>query len=154
MSGIALARPAPGATDALLKISGLSLMLPQREIRALETADSVVGLDVLPHSAGWLHHAQQRWPVYCLSPELSLLDTVPAARRACVLLAAGAGFIGILCDDVSISRQARQQVIELPQTMRLPHTPVTGLIVMGDAGIVCLTGAEQLTAHVARLVTK
>ncbi len=151
MNTTALARPAASATSALLKISGLRLLLPQKEIRALETADSVEKTDALPHSVGWLQHSQQRWPVYCLSQNLTLLDAVPAERRACVLLGAGTGFAGILCDDVSISQSSQSQPLELPPAMRLPQTPVLGLIASGDEGIVCITSAEQLIAHVTLL---
>ncbi|MDD5058730.1 MAG: chemotaxis protein CheW [Sideroxydans sp.] len=151
MNTTALARPAASATSALLKISGLRLQLPQKEISALETADSVVKQDVQPHSIGWLQHARQRWPVYCLSQNLTLFDTVPAERRACVLLGAGNSFVGILCDDVSISQPSQNQPHELPPAMRLAQTPVLGLVATGDEGIACITSAEQLIAHVTRL---
>lgn len=151
MSTTTLAHATGSAKAALLKISGLHMMLPQREIRALESGDSIVQPDAAPHSIGWLQHAQQRWPVYCLAQDLSLLPAAPPERRACVLLSAGAGYVGIMCDDVSISAQSQQQRHELPLAMRLPDTPVLALIAMGDEGIVCLTSAEQLVAHVVRL---
>jgi len=151
MSTTVLAHAAAGTNAALLKISGLRMMLPQREIRALESGDSIVQLDAAPHSVGWLQHAQQRCPVYCLSQDLSLLPAAPPERRACVLLSAGAGYVGILCDDVSIAAQSQEQQHELPLAMRLPGTPVLALMAMGDEGIVCLTSAEQLVAHVVRL---
>lgn len=151
MTTTSLVHPAASGTAALLKISGLRMKLPQREIRALETAESIEQLDAAPHSVGWLQHAQQRWPVYCLAQDLSLLPTAPPERRACVLLSAGAGYVGILCDDVSVSAQSQEQRHELPLAMRLPDTPVLALIALGDEGVVCVTSAEQLAAHVVRL---
>jgi hypothetical protein len=151
MTTTTLVNPGTNVTAALLKISGLRMLLPQREIRALEPAESLVQLDAAPHSVGWLQHAQQRWPVYCLAQDLSLLSVVPRERRACVLLSAGAGYVGILCDDVSVSAQSREQRHELPLAMRRPDTPVLALIAVGDEGVVCVTSAEQLAAHVVRL---
>ncbi len=151
MSSTVLTRPQASATSAILKISGLRLLLPQIEIRALEAADDVEVHDAELPSVGWLRHAQQRWPVYCLSQELSLLTVVPAERRACVLLGAGDGYVGIMCDDVSIGQQTSGQRHELPPAMRLPDMPVLGLMAMDDPGIVCITSAERLTAHLARL---
>ncbi len=151
MTATSLVDPGTSVTTAVLKISGLRMMLPQRELRALEPAESLVKLDASPHSVGWLQHARQRWPVFCLAQDLSLLSAVPSERRACVLLSAGAGYVGILCDDVSVSAHSREQRHELPLAMRLPDTPVLALIAMGDEGVICVTSAEQLAAHVVRL---
>lgn len=150
MRSTVLARPAANVTASMLKISGLRMMLPQKEIRALEAADDIVRLDAEPPSVGWLHYAQQRWPVYCLSPELALLADIPATRRACVLLSAGDGYVGLLCDDVSISHQQSQQH-ELPPAMCLPNTPLLALAAMDDGSVVSVVSAKRLVAHVARL---
>ncbi len=152
MSTSVLAQPqVVAATSAILKISGLRLSLPQREIRALEAADDVELRDAESSVIGWLRHAQQRWPVYCLSQELAPLAEVPAERRACVLLGSGAGYVGILCDDVSIGQQVRGAQHQLPRVMRTLDTPILGLIATDEQGIVCITSAERLTAHLARL---
>ena len=151
MSSTVLAQPSLSATSAILTISGLRLLLPQKEIRALEAADDVELRDAELPSVGWLRHAQQRWPVYCLSQELSLLAAIPAERRACVLLDTGAGYAGVLCDDVTIGQQTQGQQYELPPAMRLPDMPVLGLMAMEEPGIVCITSAERLAAHLARL---
>ena len=141
------------ATSALLNISGLSLVLPQTDIRALESATDVEAGGAEPFSIGWIQYEQQRWPAYCLSHELSLLVDVPEARRACVLLGAGAGYIGILCDEVSIGKQeVPGQQHELPSAMRMLNTPVLGLIALDEDNIACVTNAQMLVAYIARLV--
>ncbi len=151
MSTTALFQPAATSRSALLTISGLRLALPQRQIRAIEAASVVDARDAEPFSAGWLRHAQQRWPVYCLSQELSLLAAVPAERRTCVMLGTDDGYMGILCDEVSIE-QSLDQPHELPPAMHLPDTPILGLIALDEERIACVTSAECLAAHVARQV--
>jgi hypothetical protein len=86
------------STSALVTISGMRLVLPQVEIRALEAASDVDTQDPDSFSVGWIQYLQQRWPTYCLSPDLTLLTEVPKERRACILLASGADYVGILCD--------------------------------------------------------
>lgn len=148
-----LTRPVAAQAMALLTISGLRLVMSQTEIRALETASEIDTREAAPFSVGWISHAQQRWPVYCLSPELTLLVVVPGERRACVLLDDGSGYLGILFDEVSIVKPvALGQQHELPKAMRMPDTPVLGLIALGEDGIACVTSAQRLVAHTKQLV--
>jgi hypothetical protein len=150
MNSTALAQHAGNAPSALLKISGLRLMVPQSEILALEATAEVDARDAGPLSVGWLQHAAQRWPVYCLAPDLSLLGAVPAERRACVLLGTDGECVGILCDDVSIE-QALNRRQALPAAMRSAGSPLLGLIEL-DEGIACVSDTGRLLAHVARSV--
>lgn len=153
MSTTAVARSRGISTAVLLKISGLSLVLPQADIRGLESAADIDAGEAEPYSVGWIKYAQQRWPVYCLSPELSLLADVPVARRACALLSTGAGYVGILCDGVSIGKQTELwQRYELPSAMHIADTPILGLISLDEGNIACETNAQLLAAHVARRV--
>ncbi len=137
----------PDVALAILKISGLRLALPQKEMRALEAADDVDVDGAESPAVGWIRHGMQRWPVYSLSQDLSLLAEIPAGRRACVLLDTGVGHVGLLCDDVAIGHEGQWH--EVPAAMRLPETPVLGLLATDAEGIVCVTSAEYLIAHLA-----
>ena len=149
-----LSRPALNASSAaLIKIDGLNLLLPQGEIRTLE---SIAELDTAApalRSAGWIVYAQKHWPVYCLSEELSLMSLVPAERRACAILAMGSGYIGILCDDMIILNDFTAQRHELPISMRLADSPILHLVAY-EQDIACVSNANKLTAHVNQLVIK
>ena len=153
MSSSSLAQHTINASSALLKISGLRLVLPQNEIIALEARTAVDAHDAGPLSVGWLQHAQQRWPVYCLSADLSLLTAVPVERRACVLLGTEDGCVGVLCDDVSIEQSLNQRQ-KLPPAMRVLDTPVLGLIELDEDRLACVTSTKCLVAHVIRLVAE
>ncbi len=153
MSKPGLPLPAETETSAVLKMGGVRLALPQREVCAVGAASDVgVSDDLPPFSVGWVVHAERRWPVYCLSPELSLELVVPAEYHACAVLDAGSGFVGILCEEVSTVQLAATQRHELPPAMRTAHTPVLSLVALDDGELACATHSERLGAHVSRLM--
>jgi chemotaxis signal transduction protein len=153
MTATLLAPPESDAAMVVLNISGLRLALPQAEIRALESAPDIDTDETKPFSVGWVQFKQERWPVYCLSQDLSLLVVVPRERRSCIVLDTGAGYIGILCDSVGIREQITPvQHQELPPPMRSPDNPILGLIALSEEEIACASNAERLVEHVTRLV--
>jgi len=138
---------------ALLKISDLILLLPQRDVGALESVIDVDTHEPRPGSVGWFQYAQQQCPVYCLSSDLSLIDEIPDGRRVCASLRSGSGYIGILCDEVGINNQVHTgQRHALPIAMHIPDTPVLGLLSFDEGQIACITGGESLAAHIFRQV--
>jgi len=153
MTATLLAPPETDAAMAVLNISGLRLALPQGEIRALESAPGIDTDETKPFSVGWVNFKQERWPVYCLSQDLSLLVIVPKERRSCIVLDTGAGYIGILCDSLGLGEQiVPEQHQELPPPMRSPETPILGLIALNEEEVACVSNAERLVEHVTRLV--
>ncbi len=141
------------ASAAVLKINGLDLMFPQSEIRTLESASDVDATDPGEKSVGWISYMRQRWPVYCLSEQLELQATLPSSRRTCALLAVEAGYIGVLCDDVSIMKQVTGQLYEIPLAMKTAHTPIQGLFA-NQQGLLCVSNANQLAAYVEHRIHK
>jgi hypothetical protein len=138
-------------TAALLKIDRLNLLLPQVEIRTLESATDIDASSPALHSVGWISYARKRWPVYCLTEELALMAAAPAERRACAMLAMGAGYIGIMCDDMVILKEFSGQRYDLPQAMKLPNTPILHLAAYAE-GIASVSNATRLTAYLEQLV--
>ena len=139
------------ATTTLLKINGLNLLLPQGEVRTLEPAADIDPVAPALHSIGWVAYARKRWPVYCLSAELSLMAVAPLERRACALLTMGGGYIGIMCDDMIILKDFAAQLYEIPPAMNTPNTPIQYLASYAE-GIACATNANKLTAYIGQLV--
>lgn len=137
---------------SLLRIARLRLFLPQSDIIAVEGRANVDTTALGARSIGWVGYAQRRWPVYCLSEELSLLFQVPAGRRACVLLAHGDGYLGVLCDEISTSQLTPSSIHAIPDAMKLPETPVLGVTM--DSGVACFSDGSRLAAHVERMVTR
>ncbi|MDO8989606.1 MAG: hypothetical protein Q7U91_08205 [Sideroxyarcus sp.] len=135
-----------GASAAVLKIGGLDLAFRQSDIRALESASDMDGNAPLERSVGWIAYMRQRWPVYCLSEQLDVLDSVPPARRTCALLAFEAGYFGLLCDDAAILRQAAGQLHEVPPAMKHANTPILGLLPDGEH-LLCLSNPGRMAAY-------
>lgn len=143
----------PETEAALMLISSLRLMLPQSEVRGLETAAAIDTDETKPFSVGWVRINDERWPVYCLSPELTLLLVVPKERRSCMVLNTGAGYIGILCDEFTVGEDIPlEQRRDLPPAMRIADTPILGLAALADGEVACITSAERLVEHVTRQV--
>lgn len=138
-------------TAAVLKIDTLQLMFRQGEIRSLESVSDMDSNAPDNNSVGWFNYAQQRWPAYCLSSQLELQSSIPATRRACVLLALESGYIGVLCDDASLLKQVDGQAYELPVVMRQMDTPIKG-VVSYNQNIACISDANCLAAHIRQQI--
>lgn len=136
----------------LLQIGQLCLMLPQHEIRAVESAADINPLvPRLPpqQGVGWIKSKDQIWPAYCLSEQLCVLHQTPQQRRACVLLAVDGGFIGLLCDDARVLKELEGSLFTLPDAMRLPNSPLIALL-RHDGKLACVSNAARLAALIAQ----
>ncbi|MFZ6658493.1 chemotaxis protein CheW [Undibacterium sp. TJN19] len=127
----------------LLRIDGLKLMLPQGDICAVESVSDMNLQEPPPYAAGRILYLGQSWPVISMNAEFQALDFVPAGRRACVMLATGAGFLGLLCDDVRVLNQLDLEDFALPMAMRAHNTPIHALMHF-EAGLACLSDAGRL----------
>ena len=138
-------------TAALIKIDNLNLLLPQGEIRTLASSTDVDRVAPALHSVGWVGHMQKHWPVYCLTEQLVLMSEIPPERRACAMLAMGAGYIGILCDDMVVLKNFTAQRYELPVAMKTADTPVLYLVGY-EQGIASVCNSSKLTEYIGQLV--
>ena len=132
----------------LLEIEEVVLGLPQNEIDSLEPV-----LDLGPGresgSVGSVRHGREVWPVYCLSPDLVLLDYAPTTRRICVLLKDGDRRIGIVVDQVgNVRRETLQLFPRSGAIARLP--PPIRAFAQWNQRLVCLTSASSLAGFVRR----
>lgn len=146
-----IAQTGQASSAAILKIGVLNLLLPQSDIRTLESATDIDTTTTVLHSVGWITYTQKRWPVYCLSDELTLMAAAPRERRACAMLAMGAGYLGLMCDDMIMQKNFAAQRYELPAAMRLPDSPILHLVDY-EQGIACASNALRMTAYIEQLV--
>lgn len=153
MNSVLITQDGADGTTAFLNIAELRLALPQGEICALESAGDIDTDQTKPLSVGWIHFRHERWPVYCLSPELAPLVIVPKARNSCVVLNTGAGYIGILCDETSFGVQLTlEQQHQLPPAMQTSDSPITGLVALEQDNVACATTTERLVEYLTRQV--
>jgi chemotaxis signal transduction protein len=127
----------------VLSIDGLKLVLPQGDIRTVESIVDMHTNDPPANGAGWINYLGQLWPVYCLSGELSFLSYAPVSRRACVMLALSKGYLGLLCDDAQVLANFIQQSFAMPASMQLSESPIAALV-NDDNGLACVSDASHI----------
>jgi hypothetical protein len=130
----------------LLRIDKLQLMLPQGDVCAVESVADLNSENALAPSVGRIAYLGQSWPVLSLNGELQTLDNIPAARRACVMLATGKGFLGLLCDDVRVLNQQSGSDYALPAAMRTANTPIQAIMPFENS-LACLSDARHLLRY-------
>jgi hypothetical protein len=116
----------------LLTIEQHMLLLPQREVRTLESVLDIRAEHPPAHGVGWLSFAYQDWPVYGMDTALNPLSTVPTSQRICVLLTLEKGYFGLLCSDVTTAQSSAVEFRSLPQAMAKPLTPLRALALFRD----------------------
>jgi hypothetical protein len=117
---------------AFLTIEQHTLLLPQREVRTLESVLDIRTEQPPAYGVGWLPFAHQDWPVYGLDPALHPLSTIPAGQRICVLLTLEEGYFGLLCSNVTTTHSSAAEFRPLPQAMAKPLTPLCALVRFED----------------------
>lgn len=135
---------------AVLTLDGRKWLLPQTEVRILESILDVDREIRIPHSVGAVAFAQEWWPVYGLSGELQILSQIPEGRRACPLLSNGVDRFGLVCDRVD-GLAGAPRLLALPTCMALPDSPIQALAWLDD-GLGCVTTTEHLAALLAAVV--
>jgi hypothetical protein len=141
---------------AFLTIEQHTLLLPQCEVRTLESVLDIRTEQPPAYGVGWLSFAPQDWPVYGLDTALYPLSTVPASQRICVLLTLKEGYFGLLCSNVKTTQRSAVEFRPLPPAMAKPLTPLRALVLFGDrVGLVssAMALAGYLGVHVETLTT-
>lgn len=126
------------------------LLLPQREIRSLESVLDVRRQGAVPPAVGAIALAGETWPVYCLSgEELAVTADMSANRRVCLLLDDGGHRLAIVCDQIEMLAVPLQRRYPLPVCQAKPEALVERLVVR-DATVACLTTTARLAAYCRR----
>ena len=136
----------PRQSYALLTVEQHLLLLPQRDVRTLESVLDLRAEQPPAHGVGWLSFERQDWPVYAMDAAFNPLSAVPANQRICALLTLEEGYAGLLCSDVAIAPDTAVEFRPLPQAMAKSHRPFHALALFGDRlGLV--SSATVLAAH-------
>jgi hypothetical protein len=130
-----------------LSLGRQALLLPQHDIRILESVLDVSMEDRPVDGVGWLHFEKRRWPVYCCNEELQPLPIMPLQQRICALLTCAPGYFGLLCAHVATVPGAQLRIRPLAAAMARAHSPLCGLTLYhGRVGLV------STAAHLAVLL--
>ncbi len=131
---------------ALLTIEQCMLLVPQREVRTLESVLDIRIEQPPTRGVGWLSFELQDWPVYGMDAALNPLSEIPASQRICVVLTHAEGYFGILCSDITTVQGTSVEFRPLPPAMVKPRAPLSALALFEDrVGI--LSTVMSLAAH-------
>ena len=134
---------------AVLSLEGLNLLLPQEDVHSVEPILDVEPATNQRTAASWVDQAQERWPIYCLSPELDTMRDLPVERRVCVLLDRDEVGFGLAVEQVTALQQGQLRFFSLPICMRTPGSPVRAMACQDEA-VLCVTTAIDLADYLAR----
>lgn len=124
-----------------LSLGDRALLLPQSEIRSLESALDVRTEAPPANGVGWLSFENNDWPVYGFDKGLNPLSKLPSNQRCCALLSLEDGYFGLLCTNVATVAGSDLRVQSLPAAMSMPGSPLSGLAIYGDGVAVVSTTA-------------
>ena len=133
---------------ALIKLGSLNLMLLQDSIRTLESIADLESADLESKEPpkggiGWIDFQGSAWPVYCLTEDLRISDTMPESYRICALLSIENGFVGFVCSEVILMPQNEIRPQPVPLSMVSTHSTITALVHYEDT-MACLTTPQLL----------
>jgi hypothetical protein len=120
------------------------LLLPQNDIRILESVLDVSTADRPVNGVGWLRFEEGQWPVYGLDEALRPLAAIPLQQRICALLTYAQGYFGLVCSDVATVQGSQICIHSLPTAMASPNSPLCGLTL--DHGRLCLVSTATALA--------
>jgi len=133
----------------VLHFDDIRLVVPQENIRMIEMIESVETY-VEPEESmigimGWVSYFEQQYPVFTLSAELHLLDSLPASRDFCVLLETPEEAIyGLSCDQVeSLEISSDMIYTDLPDCMFKAHSPIQSLMIRQNK-VASMTNSQAL----------
>lgn len=114
----------------LLAFDGGELTVPQAQVRVLEPAlDVRPSEDEMDGQAGWLSVRGERCPVFCLTRQLTPLQSPTPDRRLCAVLRFGSVSFGLLCARVERVEADELRTFALPRVMQAPYAAAEGLAV-------------------------
>ena len=117
----------PNSQYVCLSLCRQALLLPQYDLRILESVLDVNIADRPVDGVGWLRFEKRRWPVYCFNEELHPWPVMPPQQRICALFTCASGYFGLMCANVATVPGAQIRIRPLAAAMARPHSPLCGL---------------------------
>lgn len=133
------------ARSAEIVIDGQSLLISHVHIHSVEPILDVRLRSDQGRAIGLIELGDTQWPVFCISGDLDILTSMPARRRACVLLKSDHGGVAFLCDEVRVVDNTALNLVPVPGCMRGEHDLMESLAVL-DEKVTCVLSADGLSS--------
>lgn len=135
-----------------LYFDGISIIVPQSNVRVVEMIESVETY-VEPEESmigimGWVSYFEQQYPVFTLSDKLRPLERLPEQRDFCALLETPEEAIyGLTCERIESLEKAKDlKEIPLPACMLTGYTPINHLLTHQHK-VASVTDAQSLMRY-------
>jgi len=133
------------ARSAEVVIDGHSLLIGHVHIHSVEPILDVRLRSGHGKAIGIIALGDSEWPVFCINGDLDILTSMPARRRACVLLKSDHGGVAFLCDEVRVVDNTALKYVPVPGCMRGEHDLMESLAVL-DQKVTCVLSAQGLSS--------
>lgn len=134
---------------AMLLMDGLKLLIPQDQIKAMESTKDIEISKASDQNqvVGYMEFEKRFWPVFSFSNNLTPLASASLDRQFCILLQAGTRSFGILSEQALLLHPGEIQPQSLPESMLMKESPITGLAIFAGE-VISISSAEHLAALV------
>lgn len=139
----------PSQRYVRLFFDGLNLLLPQHQLHTLEPVSDLQTTAGCEDGVGWITNGGYRWPVYCLSSALDMMNRCPHGRHICALVAHQSQAFGLVCEDVDTMPGQDLVSWSLPTCMYTPGTPINALA-LHDGRVYCITTVTDMGGYMER----
>ena len=138
----------------MLHFDGVDMAFPRNDVLGVTSASNVWHNETQKYAIGTLAWEEGELPVYALSKELDLLQSSQPRRRfsICLNTPDPGDRYALVCDSVELLGVLDGTlVLELPEFMRLRHSPVRGLFRIEDnLALVCTAESMRIFVTMAK----
>ena len=114
---------------AMLRFAGVSLLLPQASVAAIEMSSNCVAGSEVPGALATLRTASGEWPVFALGADVKPVADCPMSYAICAAFDAddGAAF-ALACEEAgTLTLGTERELVPLHPCMRLSASPVEAM---------------------------
>lgn len=140
---------------ALIKFSGLQLLLPQTEVGLIEVSGNIVAEESAPNAIGMLKSGSNAWPVFVLGADLQPNQDRPENNKFCLCMNLGDDAVfSITCEEVStLSFEHSDDLKLVPACMRIPNCPIE-FLVLKDNQMMLVSNSELMQQYLVPETTE
>lgn len=128
---------------AFLDLVQIKLLLPQSEIKSIESGFDVKNIDDKKYSERSIKLDDKEFPVYCFSTDLSSMQYIPDEYRVCVVVQSDKYCFGVLCSQITTIEHSQLRFYPIPGCMHTEHSPIFALA-QYERQVICISSALRL----------
>ena len=128
---------------AMLLMDELKLLIPQKQILALEMSKDMDISEASDSVVGHLPFNNKSWPIFCFNNKLTPQTSASLNHQFCVLVQTDSASFGILSEQALLLNSEEIRLQLLPEAMLTVDTPISALAVY-TGEVICISSTEHL----------